>query len=401
MRLDGSYRDKVRVGIFSSSSLEFYGGGEVTVIELANSLSSMGYDVTVFSDSAYKGIVRKSPLEIEKMLKCKHSKVDYLGSKSFLNPSFLLQPLPAVQSLQENVVNLMLLYRLPSRKYLKTIAMIPSVKCIFLMHGLVFNKGHRKNLKISLYLFYLRTVFFINSSLFASKQIFFQLFCEDDRIFLLRHGVRRQNTYVTSTGIDYTQYEVGRNDTIFRMIFVGRLDKIQKGISLLLQVIKHVIAHAPTDVEIAIVGSGPACHEIEHIASMSSKIRYLGFVSEEEKIKLLSQCNLMIVTSNIEPFSIVTVEGLASGLPVVSTPVSGPRSILTAGDDFGTITSFYLHKFMKSVLNYYSKWQEDKDSFYRNKLKRRNESKNLFDRSVMIKNYAAMIDEVAVAHKTV
>ena len=382
------------MGIFSSSSLEFYGGGEVTVIELANSLISMGYDVTVYSDSTYNGVVRKSSSDVEKMLRCKHSKVDYLKRKNSLKPSFLFQPLPAVQYLRENDVNLILLYRLPTRKYLKSIARNPSIKCLFLMHGVVFNQVLSRSLKVIFYQLYLRIVFSHSSNLYTHKQIFFQLFCEDDRLFLLKHGIRHQNTYVIPNGVDFEQYEVGRNDTTFRIIFMGRLDKVQKGVSLLYEFIKFFITNDFVDVKIAIVGDGPASQEIERIASVSSKIGYFGFVSEEEKIKLLSQSNLMVVTSNIEPFSIVTIEGLSSGLPVVSTPVSGPRSILTAGDDFGKISGFRLQKFMKSVLYYYSKWREDKDAYFSDKIRRRNESKNLFDLTIMVKNYAAVIDAV-------
>ena len=393
---DCVHRRRIKVGIFSSSSLEFYGGGEVTVIELANSLTSMGYDITVYSDSAYNGIVRKSSSEIDMMLKCKHSKIEYQKRKNPLTPSFLFQPLPAIQSLRENDVNLMLLYRLPSRKYLKSIARNRSAKYLFLMHGVVFNQVVSRSLKVIFYQLYLRFVFSISSILYTYKQIFFQLFCEDDRLFLMKHGITHQNTYVIPTAVDFEQYEVGRNDTTFRIIFIGRLDRTQKGISLLLGIIRYIISQDFVNVEIAIIGSGPACTEIEQIASRHSSIKYLGFVTEEDKIKLLSESNLMMVTSNLEPFSIVTVEGLASGLPVVSTPVSGPISILTAGDDFGTISSFYVHKFMKPVLDYYSKWIEDKDSFYRDKIERRNKSKNLFDLPIMVKNYATMIDEVAM-----
>ena len=169
-------RPNARIGIFSSSSLEFYGGGEVTVIELANSLTSLGYDVTVYSDSAYKNIIRKPSAEIERMLNCKYKKIDYLRSKSFLLPSFLFQPLPPLSSLQENHVNLLLPYRLPTRKYLKSIGGNSLLKCLFLMHGIVLSQIYSKSFKVILYQMYLRANFSINSRLYANKQIFFQVF---------------------------------------------------------------------------------------------------------------------------------------------------------------------------------------------------------------------------------
>ena len=180
-------------------------------------------------------------------------------------------------------------------------------------------------------------------------------------------------------------------------MFIGRLDKTQKGISLLLKIAKDIVIHRYQDIEIAIIGSGPALEEIKRFASTGTNIKCFGFVSEEEKVKLLSQSNLMIVTSNIEPFSIVTVEGLASGLPVVSTPVSGPKSILNSDNDLGEISSFHQSEFLKAVLNYYSKWKDNKDSYHYNKIERRKKSEKLFNLPMMIKNYTDMIDEV-IAH---
>ena len=387
----------IRVGIFSSASLEFYGGGEVTVIELANSLTSLGYDVTVYSDSTSKNIIRKSSAEIERMLNCKHKKVDYLRNKSFLLPSFLFQPLPPISSLQENHVNLLLLYRLPTRKYLKSLGRNSSLKCLFLMHGIVLSQVNSKSFKVILYQMHLKTNFSINSRLYTNKRIFFQVFCDDDQGFLLRHGVKHQNMRVIPTGIDFSKYKVERNDNKFKIVFIGRLDKTQKGISLLLKVVKDIIVPRYQDMEIAIIGSGPALEDIRRIASRGTNIRCFGFVSEEEKIKLLSESNLMIVTSNIEPFSIAAVEGLASGLPIVSTPVSGPKSILNGDNGFGKISSFYKNQFLKAVLNYYSKWKDNKASYYHNKIERRKKSEKLFDLPIMIKSYADMIDEV-IAH---
>ena len=222
----------------------------------------------------------------------------------------------------------------------------------------------------------------------------FKFFCDDDQKFLLRHDVRHQNICVIPIGIDFSQYKVERNDKTFKIVFIGRLDETQKGISLLLNIVKNVIVHSYQDMEIAIIGSGPALEEIKRVASTGTNIRWFGFVSEEEKIKLLSQSNLMIVTSNIEPFSIVTVEGLASGLPVVSTVVSGPKSILNRDNDLGEISGFKQSKFLKAVLNYYSKWRDNKDAYYHGKIERRKKSEKLFDLQMMIKKYADMIDEV-------
>jgi len=55
------------------------------------------------------------------------------------------------------------------------------------------------------------------------------------------------------------------------------------------------------------------------------KIKYLGFVSEEEKYNLLRNAKFLIVPSPYESFSLVTLESMACGTPVV---VNGECDVL-------------------------------------------------------------------------
>jgi len=87
----------------------------------------------------------------------------------------------------------------------------------------------------------------------------------------------------------------------------------------------------------AIIGAGPLRDElIMKAASLGIKenVDFLGFVSEEQKAKLLASSKIFVLTSEREGFSIATLEAMALGLPVVvakpeHSEVFGPSDFVT------------------------------------------------------------------------
>jgi len=59
-------------------------------------------------------------------------------------------------------------------------------------------------------------------------------------------------------------------------------------------------------------------------------VKLLGFLSEEKKVKYLQASDCAILpTEDLEGFGIFTIESLASGLPVIGTPVGGTVELLS------------------------------------------------------------------------
>lgn len=386
---------QIRVGIFSSSSLEFYGGGEFIIIELANSLARRGYHVTVYSDLNYRNVSRISSSSVDEKLLCKHQRVPYFCEKSFLMPHFLYQPLPAYDSICQNDINLIMLYRLPSSRYFKEVILRSDKAIVFMMHGVVLNQIRNKSPKVMAYQIFVKFLFSLRSRLYVtSGNVHFQVFDDRTKRLMLRNNVEQKNVYIIPNGIDFSRYFVGRNDERFKIIFIGRLNKLHKGVPFLIKVIQLVLKKHLQDLEFCIVGSGPEAKKIMKTFSKYDSVKYLGFISEEEKIKNLSTSNLMIITSNIEPFPIVAIEALASGLPIVSTRASGPQAMLSTADDLGKVVGFKTDSFVTAVVDYHSIWRRNKGEYYVRKIGIRKKSEVIFSLDKMTDNYASMIMKI-------
>ncbi len=74
------------------------------------------------------------------------------------------------------------------------------------------------------------------------------------------------------------------------------------------------------DILLKVAGTGP---EMETLKKVSGKnVEFLGWVSDEERVKLLSNAKALIVAAEDEDFGITSIEAQAAGTPVIA-PASG------------------------------------------------------------------------------
>ena len=79
--------------------------------------------------------------------------------------------------------------------------------------------------------------------------------------------------------------------------------------------------------ELWIVGDGPMREAVEAAASRDRRIRLLGHRDGEALAQAYRDAHILLVPSLYEPWGLVVHEGLAHGLPVITTDQVG------AGDD--------------------------------------------------------------------
>ncbi|MFE4713080.1 MULTISPECIES: glycosyltransferase family 4 protein [unclassified Paenibacillus] len=103
------------------------------------------------------------------------------------------------------------------------------------------------------------------------------------------------------------------------------------GLLQLLDAWKQVSERFPNAI-LLIGGKGPLRGELEEkIADygLNNKVRLLGYIPDQDLAGYYQAADMFVVPSQaLEGFGLITVEALATGLPVMATPIGGNREIL-------------------------------------------------------------------------
>jgi glycosyltransferase involved in cell wall biosynthesis len=377
--------DEITVGIFHPLSLKFYGGGEVSIINISKGLEQMGIKNVIYEDESYTGPERVDDAYL------KHAGINLqrvkMSSPSKLH-SFLFQPMPSPEMLDKHTIVMIMLRRVPSRYDMRNSNRSNSKK-IFLLHGIGLERIRFSDPVVMAYQLYMRLQLFIIRRLLINGQNYFQVLNPFQRGFLIKMGVPAERIFLIETGMKSDEYAVMRNDSNFQVLFIGRIENLQKGIKRLLKVAK-LTRRKREDIVFKIIGSGSYRLRGRELSLVS----HLGFVPEERKISELAGSNLLIVTSNIETYGLSLIEGLFSGLPVVTTLVSGPSGILRHSQGFGAVSSFSPKRLSEDVLKYYDEWGNNKQRYFDEKVERSKKARELFNLENMVDMYTGMIKDI-------
>jgi glycosyltransferase involved in cell wall biosynthesis len=128
-----------------------------------------------------------------------------------------------------------------------------------------------------------------------------------------------RGVHAISCGIDAHNYFPNwQPRTENRIIFVGRVTG-EKQIDVLLRAV--TLLPAELDVKVEIVGGGDQKRNLEHLASelgIADRVTFTGYVTDEELREAYHRASVLAMPSIAELQSIVTMEAMASALPVVA-----------------------------------------------------------------------------------
>lgn len=114
----------------------------------------------------------------------------------------------------------------------------------------------------------------------------------------------------------------------FLALFVGRLD-VGKNIYTLIEAVELLIARGKP-IHLITAGLGPA--EQDLVKRLGDRVTVAGFVAPDDLAVLMASCDVFAFPSEVEIRSFVSVEALASGLPVLVAAKSGIEKLIPAGD---------------------------------------------------------------------
>lgn len=163
----------------------------------------------------------------------------------------------------------------------------------------------------------------------------FHAISESTRDDLVRRGVPSERVVVIHPGVDSRTY---RPDPATprasrpTFLYLGRL-KRYKGVEFALRALA-MARTARDDITLDICGQGDDRPRLERLARdlrLEDAVRFLGFVPEEEKQRLLRRAWAVVFPSPKEGWGITNVEAAASGTPAIASDSPGLRESVRDG----------------------------------------------------------------------
>lgn len=144
------------------------------------------------------------------------------------------------------------------------------------------------------------------------------------------------------------KYNLKEDDKI--ILFVGRVAS-EKSIDKIIKALAIIKKRDISKVKLLIIGDGPAMDELKQLArtlKIEKDVIFAGTVSYEEIRHYYKMAYVFTIASTTETFGIVTIEALASGVPVLAVKASGAVDILTDGVD-GLLVDNDVEKFANAL----------------------------------------------------
>ena len=135
-------------------------------------------------------------------------------------------------------------------------------------------------------------------------------------------GIQKKKIVKTSNAVDIVssvEHVDGADAKAFAACFLGRFGK-EKGVYDLLSVWKLICCKLP-NAKLAIIGDGPGKVQTEKLSinmGLEQNVTFFGFISGDEKYKLLKNSAVFIFPSHAESWGISVAEAMSCGLPVVA-----------------------------------------------------------------------------------
>ena len=301
------------------------GGAEQVLVDIVNNLSMKDYKITVqtiFDTGDYR--------------KSLSSKVNYI-------PGF------KIKKRITNAIFYRFLCLLPARVLSRLIIKKEYDYEVAFLEGLptkVIAGGTRKTTKRIAWVHTDLYSYYGNKYVFGSVNANIECYKKYNKIICVSEGVKESfkkrfgdfdNLIVRYNPLDKEQILYKSNlkidgfdldDNGFKLVAVGRLVD-QKGFDYLIESISIIKRVIKEKVSLYIIGDGPDRDKLNKLIEkydLTNNVHLCGKM--DNPYNLMKKCDVMVISSRAEGYSLVLCEALIICLPVVSTNVTGPSEIL-------------------------------------------------------------------------
>jgi glycosyltransferase involved in cell wall biosynthesis len=144
------------------------------------------------------------------------------------------------------------------------------------------------------------------------------------KITVIHNGVDLSNYDNLKLNIDYQKY----------VVFIGRL-VVNKNLDTVISSFKEVVSTIP-EAKFIVIGSGPKLDEWKKMVTdmgLDSSIEFTGYISQSDKMDLLSKCSALVLPSTVEGQPIAALEAFAMSKPLLLSDIEPSYEIVTEGVD--------------------------------------------------------------------
>jgi glycosyltransferase involved in cell wall biosynthesis len=128
------------------------------------------------------------------------------------------------------------------------------------------------------------------------------------RIVVIYNGIKLEDYDKLVSKIEYHNY----------VLFIGRL-VFNKNLGLLITAFSEVVKSLP-HAKLIVIGEGPMKKQWERMVlqtRLGSNVKFMGFLSHEDKMNVLSKCSALLMPSSMEGLTLTVMEAFAMYKPVL------------------------------------------------------------------------------------
>ena len=357
--------------LFVTNSVYSFGGGEKWTLELAMRLRGT-FSVKIADMLTKRSGVKKTKSDISAQYGIDQSRIIDIpchgkSSVAFQSNDYttMIPTLMGLRTLHRLIKESDAVYQVSYNPFIFFAVLVftklHGKRMIMGVHSPVFSKMFDKRQSLIM-----RVKSKVYLSLLSTVRYFHVLTAEDAR--LVERAAPKARVFTVPIFATDVPERIRGNGKEFITLFVGRLQRHQKGIDLLEEITDKVLSSSK-NVKFHVLGSGGDGEST--VAALSRRypenFKWLGFTKESTLKAEYDNSSLFISTSRYEGMPAVLLEAQLHGLPAVVFDIKGAREIVSYGATADLVKPFKTDEFAEKVLAHSSAWEHNKNAYLKKK----------------------------------
>lgn len=163
----------------------------------------------------------------------------------------------------------------------------------------------------------------------------------------------KSKVIVVPNGVDLSIYDKLELDKDYQklVVFIGRL-VVNKNLQVLIDSFREVIKKIP-DAKLIVIGAGAMLDKWKKMVSdlgLDLNIEFTGFISEKNKMDILSKCSVLALPSTSEGQPLVALEAFAMSKPLLLSDIEPSYEIVSEAVDGFILPAHDAHKWAEKII---------------------------------------------------